>query len=206
MTLQTMLAASCCSATRSAAASISRLLPATRPLHMARPEHGAARPSPLSDLLQLPRGPAPALGLGLAGLTPFLAAPLYMQGVGLWLPGVAAAQLSYGAVILSFLGGVRWGLLVSGDLPPTWSAYTLSVAPSLLGWAALLSPSLPAGLVACSAGLLAAASLDCRQPAYPPWFRALRLLLSLAAVTSLLACLVLSQSLATKQQPSDILT
>ena len=56
------------------------------------------------DLGQLKRSPAPALSLGLAGLIPFAAAPLYMGQAGVFMPEVATAQLAYGATILSFLG------------------------------------------------------------------------------------------------------
>ena len=61
----------------------------------------------LSDLRCLPQGPGPALCLGVAGLIPFVSAPLYMANSGFFLPDIATAQLAYGASILSFLGGVR---------------------------------------------------------------------------------------------------
>ena len=51
----------------------------------------------------------------------------------------------YGAVILSFLGGVRWGMAVDGSkFPPSsaWYHYTWSVTPSLMAWAALCLPSI----------------------------------------------------------------
>lgn len=64
--------------------------------------------SVLSDLRCLPQGPGPALCLGVAGLIPFVSAPLYMANSGYFLPDIASAQLAYGASILSFLGGVRW--------------------------------------------------------------------------------------------------
>ena len=56
------------------------------------------------DLSQLKRSPAPAMTLGLAGLIPFAAAPLYMSQLGIFVPEVATAQMAYGATILSFLG------------------------------------------------------------------------------------------------------
>merc|ERR1719270_1692766 len=90
-----------------------------------------APPSILSAITGLRHAPPPALGLGLAGLIPFMAAPAYMYNAGVFLPSIATAQLTYGATILSFLGGVRWGLLASGSplLPPTWSQYSWSVTP-----------------------------------------------------------------------------
>lgn len=172
---------------------------------------GPAVPSPSSPSLwssvrALPSSPAPALTLGLAGLIPFMAAPIYMYNADVFLPPIATAQLAYGASILSFLGGVRWGLLVRGgpDMPPSWSQYSWSVTPSLLAWTALLLPSQPAAFTLCTSGLLAALVLDLKQQGYPAWFRGLRFLLSLGAMLSLVSCLVLSFTL--RGQQSDSLT
>eukprot|EP00092_Neocalanus_flemingeri_P034143 GFUD01037130.1.p1 GENE.GFUD01037130.1~~GFUD01037130.1.p1 ORF type:complete len:222 (+),score=49.97 GFUD01037130.1:35-700(+) len=161
-----------------------------------------------SDLRNITSTPPPALTLGLAGLIPFISAPLYMYNAGFFLPDIAAAQLTYGATILSFLGGVRWGLLVQGDddLPPSWSQYSWSVTPSLLAWSALLVPNLLAGYGICSAGLLAAAVLDLKQRGYPAWFRGLRFLLSFCAILSLVTSIVFTQTLGTKKHASDYLT
>lgn len=168
----------------------------------------APAPSLLSSIRALPSTPLPALTLGLAGLIPFAAAPAYMYNAGVFLPSVATAQLTYGATILAFLGGVRWGLLVRGDplLPPSWGQYTWSVTPSLIAWASLLTPSLPAATSLCITGLTAAMVLDLRQAGYPAWFRGLRLLLTLGAVSSLVLSLLLSLGLGTRPQASDYLT
>lgn len=165
--------------------------------------------SVLSDLRCLPQGPGPALCLGVAGLIPFVTAPLYMANSGYFLPDIATAQLAYGASILSFLGGVRWGMLVSGtgdDLPPSWAQFTWSVTPSLIAWTAVLVPSLIGGNVLCISGLLAAGVMDLSTKSYPPWFRGLRFLLTFCAVFSLVATSVFSYSLGSKKQPSDYLT
>jgi len=161
-----------------------------------------------SDLKNITSTPAPALTLGLAGLIPFISAPLYMYNAGFFLPEIATAQLTYGATILSFLGGVRWGLLVHGTdlLPPSWSQYCWSVTPSLLAWTSLLVPNLMGGYVICLAGLVAALVLDLKQPGYPAWFRGLRFVLSFCAVVSLVTSIVFTQTLGTKRQASDYLT
>ena len=161
-----------------------------------------------SDLKGLTSTPTPALSLGLAGLLPFVSAPVYMYNSGFFLPEVATAQLTYGATILSFLGGVRWGLLVHGSpsLPPSWSQYSWSVTPSLIAWVALLIPNFIVSCSLCSAGLLAALILDLQQQGYPGWFRGLRFILSLGAILSLLATMFLTQTLGVKKQASDYLT
>jgi len=167
-----------------------------------------ATPSIISAITGLRHAPPPALGLGLAGLIPFMAAPAYMYNAGVFLPSIATAQLTYGATILSFLGGVRWGLLASGSplLPPTWSQYSWSVTPSLVAWVALLIPNQPAATTLCVAGLTTALVLDMKQQGYPDWFRGLRLILTLGAVLSLLCSLGLSMGIGIKPLQSTLLT
>jgi len=162
----------------------------------------------LSDLKELPKSPTPALCLGLAGLIPFAAGPIYMLNSGFLLPDIVTAQLAYGATILSFLGGVRWGLLVKGgdDLPPSWAQYSWAVTPSLLAWTALLLPDIGLGISLCAASLGLTAYLDLLQPGYSSWFRGLRFLLSFGAILSLLATLYCITKLGVKKQASDYLT
>ena len=82
----------------------------------------------------LTQAPAPALTLGLAGVIPFCAAPAYMMNNGLFCPLLASWHVGYGAVILSFIGGVRWGMAVEAkSIQPSWYHFTWSVTPSLIG-------------------------------------------------------------------------
>jgi hypothetical protein len=50
-----------------------------------------------------------------------------------------SALIAYGVVILSFLGGAKWGLVISGASPVKF-AFQLGiiVLPSLAGWVAIL--------------------------------------------------------------------
>ncbi|MEM6616773.1 MAG: DUF3429 domain-containing protein, partial [Pseudomonadota bacterium] len=94
--------------------------------------------------------------MGYGGLIPFFA-PAFLSWMGvttLFGVGVIAAGQAYGAVILSFLGGIRWGLAVS----PVFQANRTidivgSVVPSLLGWVALLMPP-TAGIAMLIAGFI----------------------------------------------------
>jgi len=131
-----------------------------------------------------------------------------MYNAGVFLPSIATAQLTYGATILSFLGGVRWGLLASGGphLPPSWSQYSWSVTPSLIAWAALLIPNQAAATTFCAAGLTIALVLDLKQQGYPDWFRGLRLILTLGAVVSLLCSLGISMGIGITPLQSTLLT
>lgn len=79
--------------------------------------------------------------LGYAGLLPFAAGAL---GIVL-LDGesqafAVRALAAYGAVILSFLGAVHWGLLLSERDAVAQVRLAIGVLPSLAGWVALLLP------------------------------------------------------------------
>ena len=77
--------------------------------------------------------------LGYAGLIPFvlLAALMWLVEPGL-LPFVSIALVGYAAVIVSFLGGVHWGIgFMQGAAAPRVH-FVWGVVPSLLVWLALL--------------------------------------------------------------------
>lgn len=144
--------------------------------------------------------PRPALILGLSGLLPFFA-----MAIAVWLEPASSRTESglsgfalhalgaYGAVILSFLGGVRWGNLLHDEARlRQWIPLTLSVMPSLIGWCSLLlAPS--AMLLLLIAGFVAQYALDrnaVKRFELPHWFGQLRLILSSGAVLSLTVALV----------------
>ena len=131
--------------------------------------------------------PKPAVWLGFAGLIPFFLA----AAIGL-LPAAPLhdlslqALLAYGAVILSFLGGIRWGLAIATTEPADlFGPLLLSVSPALLGWIALLV-STPIGLVLLALSFAAMLIADLRLSTAPHWYRSLRLPLSIGAVVTLL--------------------
>ncbi|MEM0907375.1 MAG: DUF3429 domain-containing protein [Pseudomonadota bacterium] len=132
-------------------------------------------------------GPKPAVPvlLGLAGLIPFVAAA---AGTVL-LPDILApvayyAALVYGLAILSFLGGIHWGvaLRTGGRLRFVWS-----VVPSLIGFFAVFAPR-PVALMALAAGFVIAGAVDIivfRREG-PRWFAQLRLGLTVVATAALI--------------------
>ena len=95
--------------------------------------------------------PAP-YALGVLGAVPFVGlTPQARRALGyesvVTPETTARLQIGYGASILSFLGGIHWGLGAIGhsvvrDLPPTpaqlTTRYAWSVTPSLLAWQASL--------------------------------------------------------------------
>lgn len=136
--------------------------------------------------------PPAALWLGLGGLIPFLAC-LVAVWIGLRPPPPlvgepARIMLGYGAVILSFLGGVRWGFaLRMVDRGLQAQALVLSVLPSIAAWLALLAPS-QAGLIAMAVLFLLLGIADTRLPEIgaPDWYRRLRILLTAIVTPALL--------------------
>jgi hypothetical protein len=131
--------------------------------------------------------PVAARWLGLMGLIPFGATIVAGLIPVLPLHSVAPrALLAYGAVMLSFLGGVRWGLAIAktghADL---FSPLLIGVSPSILGWIALLVSG-STGLLPLALGFAALMVADLRLPLAPAWYGALRLPLSVGAIGTLL--------------------
>jgi hypothetical protein len=143
------------------------------------------------DENSIPRAP---LILGLAGALPFwaLALVLLFSDSALIAAFAVKGGIAYGAVILSFLGGIRWGeaLKPYGKRERAF-AFTLSVVPSLAGWAALLMPAIPA-LSLLVAGFLMQSLWDvtsAQEGRLPGWFGKLRAILTSLAVTALILML-----------------
>ena len=139
------------------------------------------------------RVPQSALWLGALGALPFVGLAL----AGFVLEGSLRAQASfalvaYGATILSFLGGIHWGLAIApasateaaGAKP---GQLVVSVIPSLVAWSALLLPD-GVALLALAAAFALMLLVDLRAVGRleaPDWYPKLRAPLTLAVVASL---------------------
>lgn len=145
----------------------------------------------------LSQAPKPALYLGFSGLIPFVAAPLLMAVTQSYYPEVAYAHVVYGASIVAFLGGARWGFALPEGSPakPDWMNLGNSVVPSLLAWMALLCwDNILEGAMIVIMGLGLCLHYDLvLLPGYPGWFKAMRTILTLVATFSLVATLTLKQ-------------
>ena len=85
--------------------------------------------------------PAGLAALGYAGLVPFVASVLAIVTLdGEARQFAVRALVAYGAVILSVLGAVHWGLLLRQADAATPGRLAVGVLPSLAGWVALLLP------------------------------------------------------------------
>ena len=124
-----------------------------------------------------------------SGALPFIAAAILALTNAGDVRGFQADQIAvaYGAVILSFLGGIRWGDAVAKDAAAT---LFVSVLPSLAGFAALLVNNFN-GAVILIAGFAALAIWDFIAPGtLPNWFIRLRMLVSAIVIACLMITLL----------------
>jgi hypothetical protein len=121
---------------------------------------------------------------GALGLIPFwaplglaLAAPAYAR----WALGVQAV---YAGLILSFLGGARFGRAV--DAPRGGAVVAISMLPSLVALGVLAAPVTTAvGHVALALALVAACLWDLRAADLPAGYKRLRAALTAGAAAAL---------------------
>jgi hypothetical protein len=146
--------------------------------------------------------PTAAFILGLAGVLPFV------WGVVTLMSGSMVAlsadllgprftgpyvQISYGAVILTFMSGVLWGFAARSNGQLATVGYAFSVVPAL--WVFFMVGSGPgADLITLTAGFIAVLMLDWffwKNGAAPAWWMSLRILLTALVCSSLILTLVL---------------
>ena len=137
------------------------------------------------------RVPAHAIWLGGLGALPFVglagAIPLLSGAPRVF---VGHALVAYATAILSFLGGVHWGLAIRSESSRHGEGLwlTLSVIPALAGWAALLFAETPAllTLAVAVAVMLGVDIWASRVSQAPPWYPRLRIPLTCVVVAALL--------------------
>ena len=146
--------------------------------------------------------PSNAVWLGGLGVLPFAAASITASLMPLQIANYGKlALLAYGAVILSFLGGVLWGRILAFGTVEEFSKQTrsliLSVVPSLIGWIAVLSgpefglPMLAAAFVL----ILFIDLLALKNRLYPAWYPKLRIPLTCIVFLFLLFPIALASDL-----------
>lgn len=126
--------------------------------------------------------PLPALLLGFAGLIPPVVLTLVaLFEWGLFSPSTPGFVRTYGAIILSFIGG-SWWAFAAREERPSWRLMGVAVLPSLAGWAAIFWFRPPEALFALALLLVATLAVDAllvgRRLA-PLWWMRLRVPLSL---------------------------
>jgi hypothetical protein len=151
----------------------------------------------MSDLLNAAhitpsaRIPAAALIPGLMGLLPFWGLALSTQlSTGIDPILALLALIMYGAVILSFVGALWWGMAVNASASTLRSAmFVWSVVPALIGWVSIMTEP-TVGLQMLIGGLALQWVLDglLRRNVptlMPHWVFKLRTLLTLGATSAL---------------------
>ena len=120
--------------------------------------------------MSIPTAPAAtpdttALRLAYAGLLPFVLGALLVWAVRAEVQAYVALALSaYAAVVLSFLGGIHWGLAMRQQQPATTGlarSLVWGVVPALVAWPAAVMPP-DAGLVILGAMLIVSYAVDRR--------------------------------------------
>ncbi len=138
-----------------------------------------------SETVAIPRV---VLGYGVLGLVPFLAPPLLGLASPAHVEPLALLALGYAALILSFLGGARWGAEAQRPAPRVLTV-SLSMLPTIAGLLLLVLPGLPRAMqLSAMAALLVLHFLwDMRAAHLPGWYPRLRGWLTFGAVLGLMA-------------------
>ena len=135
--------------------------------------------------------PQSAAWLGGLGLVPFVVGSIVVLATeATWAYDVLRY---YAAAILSFMGGVQWGLAISiaeakdaNEL--LWRRLSISVLPALIAWLALLlSTPVDIIVIAAAFGLLLLSDLSAIQEGWvPAWYARLRIPLTATVLIALL--------------------
>ncbi|MFP3944116.1 MAG: DUF3429 domain-containing protein [Alphaproteobacteria bacterium] len=149
------------------------------------------------------RIPQSAAALGYAGAIPFIVASLLS-----WFPDPLVSEaaivmlIGFSVVILSFMGGVRWGIATSLESGPTFPQLTIAIVPAAVSWIAMILGSDMVGLGENAAAvqlvlmivafiLLLLSDLQItRAGEAPDWYPGLRIPLTLLVEASLIGALV----------------
>ncbi len=157
--------------------------------------------------LENSRIPQPATTLGYAGALPFVVAVIIMWFDDSLRGTTLTFLIGFGAVILSFMGGVRWGSAMGLADGPSYRQLMVSIVPAAVAWFALFVPDLwtitgmGEGLVSYASvrlGILIIAFslllwsdiLAAREGEVPDWYPGLRIQLTFVVVACLLGALV----------------
>ena len=138
-----------------------------------------------------------------AGTLPFIVCTIVLLfgsslGLGSYRAFATQAVTTYAAVIVSFLGGIQWGIAIAthAQQPQTAkSLLLLSVVPSLLAWAMLFLPSNSSRVIVAIflVGFVwVVDALLHLQLVIPTWFFRLRSVVSAVALAALIAAMLVS--------------
>ena len=131
--------------------------------------------------------PSVALVWGWMGVVPLAACAIAALALTPETAALASrVAIAYGAIILTFIGGVHWGLAMK-DIDASTQLYTVGIVPSIVALCAVLAPPV-AGIPVLIAGFIALLGYDLwvvRRAFAPRWYARLRVPLTLSVVTCL---------------------
>ena len=157
----------------------------------------------MSDKVTIAKPPFIISLLGYGGAIPFLglATCIYFK-VALPVISPIEGLLTYGAVILSFVGALHWGCVMAHheQVTPRLASllYGWSVMPALIAWGALLMPD-RIGATVMALCFVACWRIDMKvigSGLWPAWMARLRLHLTSCAVASLAVIVLLPYEVA----------
>jgi hypothetical protein len=133
--------------------------------------------------------------LALAGFLPFAVLALWLFGIAAdhpWRQATILLLAGYGAIILSFLGGIRWGIAILASSGERQRDLILSLVPPLVGWMALTAapPLIFVILAVAFAAQGAWDSLTLAPGMAPDWFRRVRIQLTIMVVAAMVVAFV----------------
>lgn len=136
-----------------------------------------------------------ATWLALAGYVPFAALALWLYMIAPdhpWREETIHLLKTYGALVLSFLGGIRFGLAVAADRPERGAELTLAILPALAAWIALWlgEPHSFALLAVAFAAQGAWDSFAAHRGHAPAWFGRMRIKLTVLVVIAMVLALL----------------
>ena len=136
-----------------------------------------------------------ARSLALAGFIPFAVLSLWLAGIAADHPWWAVTILllkAYAAVILSFLGGIRWGTAMLSRTVTARRDMVASMVPPLVGWAALFVPA-PHAFALLAVAFAAMGAWDnfaVHDNIAPAWFGRMLALLTVLVVSAMVVAFI----------------
>ena len=123
--------------------------------------------------------------------------PFVIFSIGSWVPlpvvhDAVTILIAYAAVILSFIGAVHWGIVMSNNEDRHSMQLLASVVPSLVGWIALLIPVTPA-LIILLLGFIIHILYDWsmhKKLVFPEWYLPMRVRLTSFVSICLVASII----------------
>ena len=132
--------------------------------------------------------------IGAGGLIPFLWLAIAINNPSMYFHQYALELItSYSAIILSFLGGIHWGLIMPQIFKTSGrNLLLISIIPPIVGWIALALDPMQCLWVLISAfvGEIIVDFLWCKREIIPRWYLKLRIPLTILVCLSLLATMI----------------